>query len=90
MELKKVIYSTVVALLGVPAIAQADSNSTLLYRVTDLGVLPGKTSPNALGINDQGQVTGGTSGTAFRWSAQTGMLDLGIPAGMNRDRKSVV
>jgi uncharacterized membrane protein len=43
-----------------------------------LGVLPGKTASGASGVSNDGRVVVGTSdGTAFRWTAETGMVRLG-------------
>ena len=54
-----------------------------IYSAIDLGVLPGTTSSEAVGIDDQGRVIGWSttltfppSGTPFMWSERTGMLDL--------------
>jgi probable HAF family extracellular repeat protein len=51
------------------------------YRVTNLGTVPGLTYPEAFGVNDLGVVTGSVEGRPFVWSAQAGMVDLGVPAG---------
>ncbi len=56
-----------------------------LFRVTDLGALPGSAPPGyeysyAKGVNDLGQVTGYSGSSAFYWSPQSGMVELGIPA----------
>lgn len=61
-----------------PAAASAE----VLYKFTDLGTLGGSTS-TALGINDAGQVVGGsnlagdTQYHAFIYDSRTGMQDLG-------------
>jgi probable HAF family extracellular repeat protein len=61
------------------------------YRVTDLSTLGG-TYSYAFGLNDAGQVaggvcdpnqTGGAYQTAFLWTKQTGMQDLGTLGGFN-------
>jgi probable HAF family extracellular repeat protein len=54
-----------------------------LFRITDLGALPGADSSYAFGLNDFGQVTGQSGLSPFFWSPQTGIVDLGIPAGYN-------
>ena len=51
------------------------------YYVTDLGLLPGADSSYAGGINDKGEVTGGSGNRVFLWKPQTGMQDLGTPGG---------
>jgi probable HAF family extracellular repeat protein len=61
------------------------------YRVTDLGTLGG-TYSYAFGLNNAGEVAGGSaspnqtdgiSQTAFLWTKQTGMRDLGTLGGFN-------
>jgi probable HAF family extracellular repeat protein len=57
-----------------------------LYRITDLGTLPGGMTSEAAAINDHGQVVGAASvpqGThAFLWTRSRGMQDLGsLPGG---------
>jgi probable HAF family extracellular repeat protein len=57
-----------------------------LYRITDLGTLPGGMTSEAAAINDHGQVVGAASvpqGThAFLWTHSRGMQDLGsLPGG---------
>ncbi|MFO0984245.1 MAG: hypothetical protein U1E76_21405 [Planctomycetota bacterium] len=53
------------------------------YQVIDLGVLPGTTSSEATGIDDQGRVVGWSTttdfppaGSPFAWTEAGGMLDL--------------
>jgi len=63
-----------------PAVAQ-------LYHFTDLGILPGKASSSATGINSHGDIVGTAlsadiqSNAAFIWTAANGMQDLGQPTG---------
>jgi probable HAF family extracellular repeat protein len=71
---------------GSDRMARADTR----YIVTDLGTLAANTTPDALGINDSGIVVGSVDGTAFRWTSQTGMQNLGIPAGFDSARAVAV
>ena len=68
---------------SLPVISRGDVSTPPVFRITDLGVIPGKTVFNAFGINDLGQVTGSADDTVFLWSRSTGMLDLGKPAGFD-------
>lgn len=59
------------------------------YQVTDLGVLPGMTRAQVVGIDAAGRVVGSSSGNLgwkpFVWTATTGMVDLTL-AGFPADR----
>jgi len=53
------------------------------YEIVDLGTLPGTTSSEAVGIDEQGRVVGWSTtlsfppnGSPFLWSEATGMIDL--------------
>lgn len=74
------IRGVVLFLLGAFLTGDAAADP-VLYRVTDLGVLPGDHYAEALALNDVGQIVGSYGPTAFLWSASTGMQELGIPAG---------
>jgi probable HAF family extracellular repeat protein len=56
------------------------------YAVTDVGVLPGGSTSEAWGINNVGEfvgsstAAGGSYAHAYRWTARTGMQDLGLNA----------
>jgi probable HAF family extracellular repeat protein len=60
------------------------------YAVTDLGVLPGFTAPQATAVNNDGQVVGysttvssiPTTWRAWRYTPGVGMQDLGSPTGL--------
>jgi probable HAF family extracellular repeat protein len=80
--LKLFCLSAVVA-AALPSAALAFALPATLYRVTDLGVVPGNDSSSALAINDLGHVTGGSNLSAFFWSPQAGIVDLGVPATHN-------
>ncbi|MFL5399314.1 MAG: hypothetical protein ACJ79P_15575, partial [Myxococcales bacterium] len=56
-----------------PARAAAD--------VIDLGTLSPGQNGEALAINDKGEVVGFSASFGFRWTAETGMTALPLPAG---------
>ena len=64
------------AFLWQPDVTNGTTGST-----QDLGFLPGGTTSWAGGINDNGQVVGGSNNTAFIWTASSGMLPLTTPTG---------
>ena len=85
IEMKTRIFTTSFALLlsflflALPAYA-------VQVTITDLGVLPGDVSSNAVAINDAGQVVGNSTDSsgnshAFFWTSSGGMLDLGVLPG---------
>lgn len=50
------------------------------YNLTDLGVLPNETESRPASLNSQGQVTGTSGDSAFRYSdSETAMVDIGNP-----------
>ena len=58
--------------------------------IRDLGTLPGDTSSEASGINNNGDVVGYSKGPhgmrAFLWNKAIGMQDLGVLPGGNSSR----
>ena len=59
------------------------SSSGLSYEAINLGVLPGTTSSEAVGVDDQGRVVGWSTtlnfppnGSPFVWTEEEGMVDL--------------
>jgi probable HAF family extracellular repeat protein len=91
--LTRITGTALFALLAMPAqiIAQEEHEHEREhfshYRVKDLGTLGG-TFSQALGINNRGHVTGGSTVSngnlhAFRWTKHTGMQDLGTLGGPN-------
>lgn len=71
------VLALVLSLSAVPAGAEVK------YTLTDLGRLPGLWDSQALGINNQGQVIGTSSGQAFIWSSSGGMTPLGNLPGVS-------
>jgi probable HAF family extracellular repeat protein len=69
--------------LAAPASVLASVTPSQLYRIADLGSLGGVGSSDALAINDLGHVTGGSNLSAFYWTPQLGMVDLGVPSTYN-------
>jgi len=52
-----------------------------VYSITDLGTLPGVASSGGYGINSSGEIAG-TSTTAFFWSLNSGLKNIGtLPGG---------
>jgi probable HAF family extracellular repeat protein len=77
------------ALLAMPAgLAAQDQNSPApSYTITDLGMLKGGIYSLAFGINDAGKIAGaaatryqtdGFAATAYLWTKQKGMIELGV------------
>lgn len=72
-------------LLGTILLAPSTALAVPAYTITDLGTLGGDSS-QAFGINNSGQVTGGSTiangrSRAFIWDRATGMQDLGTLGG---------
>ncbi|MBA4107718.1 MAG: hypothetical protein C0485_18450 [Pirellula sp.] len=81
MNLIRISTLTSLTFLVVVALATpAHATPAQLYRVSDLGALPGATSTSAHAINDLGCVAGISGQSAFLWSPQSGMVNLGIPS----------
>jgi probable HAF family extracellular repeat protein len=95
--LSRITGTAVLALLAMPTQIMAQGEQAhkrehfAHYRVTDLGTLGG-TYSFAFGLNNAGEVAGGSatpnqtdfvSQTAFLWTKQTGMRDLGTLGGFN-------
>ena len=76
MRVTKLLCIFFVVLAIAPQIGKAIALPAL-YRVTDLGALPGADSSYGGGINDLGDVTGESGNHLFLWKAQTGMQNLG-------------
>lgn len=84
---------TCAVLLAVLASTIPFAADAVTYRLTDLGVLPGGTLSEALGINDVGQVVGysttPTGNSAFLWQNGT-MTELGVlPGNLQSVAKSI-
>jgi probable HAF family extracellular repeat protein len=95
--LSRITGTAVLAVLAMPTQIMAQGEQAhkrehfAHYRVTDLGTLGG-TYSFAFGLNNAGEVAGGSatpnqtdfvSQTAFLWTKQTGMRDLGTLGGFN-------
>jgi probable HAF family extracellular repeat protein len=93
----RITGTTLLAVLALPAQIMAQGEQAhkrehfAHYRVTDLGTLGG-TYSYAFGLNKAGEVAGGSaspnqtngiSQTAFLWTKQTGMRDLGTLGGFS-------
>lgn len=82
------LVGALVIALAISLFTAATASTTLSYAVTDLGVLPGKTSSVAYAINDAGWVVGASdnpvgassSSRAFLWRNKT-MIDLSLGQG---------
>jgi probable HAF family extracellular repeat protein len=77
----KVLCAFGILLACMPQVGKA-IDPLVAYRVTGLGLLPGTGYSGANAINDLGEVTGGSGSKVFLWTPQTGMQDLGAPAGV--------
>lgn len=61
----------VLATMSVATGARAGTSTALEYTLTDLGTLPGAAGSNAAGLNDGGEVVGGSGNQAFLYSHGT-------------------
>ena len=84
LRIAQVLAVILAATLLVP-IKGAAAATSAVYRVDDLGTLPGDSSSFAFGINASGQVVGGSSGPtgnhAFKYTDGVGMTKLAAPPG---------
>src|SRR5262245_34043691 len=84
--------AVIIALVFCPGSMLAD---TIRYSILDLGTLGGDDGATARGINNSGQVVGGSyststgQGHAFLWQSGTGMQDLGTLGGMGSGASSI-
>ena len=80
------VSRTILALIAMAIVATAAPAISTAQSFQALGVLPGDSSSQALGVNVDGSVVVGssfnsTNSQAFRWTKGTGMVGLGIPPG---------